>query len=71
VMVSVHSGGIVWAADMIFNSAKQLTRQDAIRYYEGHLIVDASNHGEEMIFLSPREFSEYASARLLSTLHNR
>lgn len=70
-MVSVHSGGIVWAADMIFNSAKQLTRQDAIRYYRSTLIADASNHGEEMIFLSPREFGEYACARLLSTLHKR
>ncbi len=71
IMVSVHSGGIVWAADMVFNSAKHITRQDAIRYYEGTLIADASNHGREMIFLSPREFSEYAVARLLSTLHQR
>jgi len=70
-MVSVHSGDIVWAADMVFNAAKQLTRQDAIRYYEGTLITEASNHGREMIFLSPREFSEYAVARLLSTLQDR
>ena len=66
-LLSVHTGGVVWAAEGIYDAGDATTRLD-IRHYCAHVAApETSLHGWEMTTLSHRRFIRFVPFRLLES----
>jgi hypothetical protein len=66
-MISVHSGGIAWAADALYDAGDYATRLDVMHYCATVASPDDSLHGWEMTTLSHRRFARFVAHRLVET----
>jgi hypothetical protein len=66
-MISVHSGGIAWAADGLYDAGDYATRLDVMHYCATVASPDDSLHGWEMTTLSQRRFARFVAHRLVET----
>lgn len=70
-LVEVQKRSTLWAADDVFDAGKPTVVAGARRYQLAELSNGSSSTEEWTILTSPRQFGQYATARLLATLPSR
>jgi hypothetical protein len=66
-LLSVHTGGVVWAAEGVYDAGDAATRLDLKHYCARVAAPETSLHGWEMATLSHRRFIRFVTFRLLET----
>jgi hypothetical protein len=69
-LVDARTRDTLWAADEVFDAGQPAVRAGARRYQIAELRTPAGCPEEWIIRNSPRQFGQYAAARLLATLPN-
>lgn len=67
-LVDARTRETLWAADEVFDAGQPAVRAGARRYQLAELRSPAGSPDEWIIRNSPRQFGQYAAARLLATL---
>jgi hypothetical protein len=64
-LVSLHTGGIVWEADAVYDSVDERVQEDLRHYVKSQLAPEQSMHDWQINMLSPRRYSAYVANRLV------
>ena len=66
-LVSVHSGSIIWAVDVLYDASDRSMQSDLRHYYDRVLTHDGNLHGFEFDTIAPTRFCAYVAHRFVGT----